>query len=254
MTEHLRRELRIAQEAAVSRLAARMPGLDHEDWTALGRVPVVHRFIGRGRRLLGEGEKVNHLRVLCNGWALRHSRLDEERRQILGLALPGDLVGLHVDGEDCATCEVVALTACEVGEIEVTRLDAVAAGHPAIAAGLCHARTRELARSEDHVLRLGRMTAYERVCSFLLEIYRRQRELTPARRSVDFPVTQTLLADVLGLSVVHVNRQIMQLRREGAVTLDRRHLTVHDERRLAEIGGFHDRRFGIAGRVMQRAS
>ena len=254
MAEHLRRELRVAREAALSRLAARMPGLAADDWTALGGVPAVHWFIGRGRRLLGEGEKVTHLGILCKGWALRQSRLDQERRQILGLFLPGDLVGLHVDGDNCATCEVEALTACEVGEIDVVRLDAAAAGHPAIAKGLCQARTRELARSEDDILRLGRMTAYERVCSFLLEIYRRQRELNPTRRSVDFPVSQTLLADALGLSVVHVNRQIMQLRREGAVTLDRRHLTVHDEHRLATIGGFHDRHFGMAGQVMQRAS
>jgi len=254
MMEHLKSESRVAEDAALFLLASRMPGLSGDDWAALGRVPVVHRFIGRGRRILGEGETVSHLRVLCNGWALRYSRLDRERRQILGLALPGDVAGLHIDGDNRATCEVEALTACDVGEIEFDKLDAVARRHPSIAFGLCHTRTRELARSEDHILRLGRMTAYERVCSFLLEIYRRQRELNPTRRSVDFPVSQTLLADALGLSVVHVNRQIMQLRREGAVTLDRRHLTVHDEHRLATIGGFHDRHFGMAGQVMQRVS
>ena len=254
MTEHLRSELRVAGEAALYRLAAPMPDLSPDDWNALGRVPVVHRFVGRGRRLLGEGERVTHLRVICNGWALRYSRIDKERRQILGIALPGDIVGLHIDGASRATCEVEALTACEVGEIEIDRLENVATRQPAIAIGLCHARTRELVRSEDHILRLGRMTAYERVCSFLLEIYRRQRDVTPTRRTVDFPVTQTLLADVLGLSVVHVNRQIMQLRREGAVSLNRRHLTVHDEHRLAEVGGVRDRHFAATEQVMLRAS
>ena len=247
-------ETRGAGDTALSRLAARMPRLSGEDWSALSSVQVVHRFVGRGRRLVGEGERVSHLRVLCNGWALRFSRLDAERRQILGIALPGDIVGLHVDGDSRATCEIEALTACDVGEIDLGRLEAVATYKPAIALGLCHIRTRELVRSEDHILRLGRMTAYERVCSFLLDIYRRQREVTPARHNVDFPVTQTLLADVLGLSVVHVNRQIMQLRREGAVSLDRRHLIVHDEHRLAQIGAFHERNFSTVRPAMMQAS
>lgn len=254
MTEHYRSELRVAEDAALYRLAARMPGLSEDGWITLGQVPVVHRFVGRSRKLLCEGDRVDHLRVVCKGWALRYSRLDGERRQILGIVLPGDVVGLHVDGEGRATCDVRALTACEVGEVDARSLNAAAARHPPVANGLRETLTRELAQAEDHVLRLGRMTAYERVCSFLLEIYRRQREAAPGRNSVDFPVTQTLLADVLGLSVVHVNRQVMQLRREGAVTLTRRFLTVHDERRLAEVSGFRDRGFSTAGQMMLKAS
>lgn len=254
MTEHQRSELRVAEDTALYSLASRMTGLSEDGWTALGQTPVVHRFVGRGRKLLDRGARVRHLRVLCKGWALRYLRIDGERRQILGIVLPGDVVGLHQDAEGRAICDVEALTACEVGEIEAASLDRLGQTYPAILFGLREALTEQLALVDDHVMRLGRMTAYERVCSFLLEIYRRQIESVPGRTRVDFPVTQTLLADVLGLSVVHVNRQIMQLRREGAVTLDRRHLTIHDQRRLAEVCGYRDRRFDTSAEALLRAS
>ena len=85
------------------------------------------------------------------------------------------------------------------------------------------------------MLRLGRMTAYERVCNFLIDIYDRQRLAGALHGRVDFPITQAIVADMLGLSVVHVNRQVVRLRREGLVTLQHRQLMIHDERRLSDI-------------------
>jgi len=99
---------------------------------------------------------------------------------------------------------------------------------------------QELAHTNEQVVRLGRMTAYERVCSFLLDIYERQEPTGADMGTVDFPITQTVVSDALGLSVVHVNRQVMQLRREGLVTLNRRQLTVHDANALARACGRMD--------------
>ena len=85
------------------------------------------------------------------------------------------------------------------------------------------------------------MTAYERVCHFLLEMHDRQLPLGEAEGSVEFPITQTTVADALGLSVVHVNRQVMQLRREGLVSLDRRSFTIHDVERMKAVCGYKSR-------------
>jgi CRP-like cAMP-binding protein len=157
---------------------------------------------------------------------------------------------LRVDSCNCATSRVEALTACEVGEIDLAAFQLIMQRSPAFAIGIARHLARELVRAEDHVMRLGRMTAYERVCSLLLEIYVRQRRgFSAPQGGVDFPITQTLLADVLGLSVVHVNRQIMRLRREGAVTLTRRALIVHDERLLAQVCRFQDRLYPDAAEI-----
>ena len=258
MTEHIRSEIRVARDSALHLLASQMSGLTDEDWIELARIPVIHRFVGRGSTLIEEGTPVTKVRVLSKGWAVRDSRLDETRRQVLDIVLPGQILGLAVDGQGNATSRVEALTACEVGEIDKTAFEAVMRRRAPIAVGVAFHLAREIVRADDQVTRLGRMTAYERVCSLLLEIYTRQRpggRRVHLNRAVDFPATQTLLADVLGLSVVHVNRQIMRLRREGAITLTRRQLVVHDEGLLARAGRFEDRQFGTpADHALLRAS
>ncbi|MEL7151187.1 MAG: Crp/Fnr family transcriptional regulator [Pseudomonadota bacterium] len=242
MTQQFRGTQRF-EDSAISVLGAGMHHLSDEDRDALRQVSVLHRFVGRGRPLVQEGERVTHVRILIKGWAMRSQLLDSERRQIIDFALPGDVVGLHQDGAGASICDVTAVTPCEIGEIEVSSLNRVSARNRGIASGLNEYLSRQLTQAHDQILRLGRMTAYERVCSFLLDIYSRQRHTAMMEGRVDFPITQTVVADLLGLSVVHVNRQIMQLRREGLVTLDRRTLIIHDERRLAEVARFRDRRY-----------
>lgn len=233
------------EDPAITALATGMSHLTPEEREALGNLRVVHRFVGKGRALIREGETVTLVRILCKGWAMRCRTLDDTRRQILDFALPGDIVGVHLDGLGNSICDVVAATACEVGEIDVSALDRVAYRNRGVAFGLTKYISRQLTQANDQVLRLGRMTAYERICSFLLDIYARQRHLADANGAVDFPITQTVVADLLGLSVVHLNRQVMRLRREGLVTLSRRKLLIHDEQTLSELANYRDRRFAV---------
>ncbi len=254
MADHFNIRLKLAEEQAVTFLATRMKGLSETEWDILRALPVVHRFVGRKRSIVKNGAHVSCLRVLCKGWAIRVIELDDERRQILDFVLPGDVVGLHMDGAHVSTCDVVALTPCEVGEIELHDLETAARKYPAISSGLRHHLTRELAQANDQIARLGRMTAYERVCSFLLDIYTRQRVRHPEATQVEFPITQAVVADALGLSVVHVNRQVMRLRREGLVSLHRRRLSVLNPERLAEVCGFRNRQFEFEPRRVLQAA
>ncbi|MEM9427239.1 MAG: Crp/Fnr family transcriptional regulator [Pseudomonadota bacterium] len=223
------------EDPAVSALMAGMGQLSETDHEAMRHLKVVHRFIGRQRSLIHEGDPIRQVRIICKGWAIRSRRLDQTRRQILDVALPGDIVGLHLDGKSTSICDVEALTPCEVGEIDADALERVAHQNRGVASSLHQNLTCQLARANDQVLRLGRMTAYERVCSFLMDIYDRQRLEGALRGHVDFPITQAIVADLLGLSVVHVNRQVMRLRREGLVSLQRRQLVIHDEQRMTSI-------------------
>lgn len=243
MSDQFGYALRRSEETAVPLLTARMQGLNEDDLIALKELQVLHRFVGRNRHIMRAGEHVSHLKLLCKGWAIRSVQIDDERRQILDFVLPGDSLGSHVDGAQVMTCDVIALTACEVAELELREVEQVASRRPAFGKGLRHVLTVQLAQANDQVLRLGRMTAYERLCSFLLDIYQRQRLRMPGSDTVDFPITQTVVADALGLSVVHVNRQVMQLRREGLVTLNRRQLVVHDVERLAKVCNYRDWHF-----------
>lgn len=235
---------KLRENAAVDSILTCMPHLTDIERAAVRSLPFVHRFLGRQSVIMQEGEQLNKLLVVCSGWAMRQVTLADGRRQILDFALPGDVIGLHVDSNQIATCDVVAMTSVEIAEIDFSEISRRTQSNPAIGVGMNIFFLREMTMLSDQVLRLGRMTAYERVCHLLLEIYYRQSEAGRVgfNGAVDFPITQTIMADSLGLSVVHVNRQIMQLRREGLVSLNRRSLIVHDQVALQEISEYRPRR------------
>lgn len=173
-----------------------------------------------GEELVAEGQTTRRPRFVVSGWASSQRVLSDGRRQIFGFALPGDGLGLCERPNPPALSSVVALTALETVDAEPV-LDAAHSGRaPGLARALSITSVLEQMLLLDHMVRLGRQTAYERVAHFLLELQRRL-EVAGLGDSQRFPLplTQEILADVLGLSIVHVNRTLKQLRRERLIEL-----------------------------------
>jgi CRP-like cAMP-binding protein len=94
------------------------------------------------------------------------------------------------------------------------------------------------ARLVRHIVRLGRMSAYDRLADFFLELHERELRAGLAdRRTLSMPLTQEALADHLGLSIVHVNRTLQQLRHDGLIDYEGGRVTLRDPDRLADIAG-----------------
>src|SRR5262249_34394101 len=144
-------------------------------------------------------------RFVLSGWAACQRVLPDGRRQIFRFILPGDVFGL--DAGATAAWSVVALTSMELVQAEAAGAAAQSGEAPGIARALARARSIDDQMLLDHMVRLGQQTAYERVAHFLLELQRRLRiaGLGDAQR-FPLPLTQEVLADALGLSIVHVNR------------------------------------------------
>lgn len=158
-------------------------------------------------------------RFLVSGWASLQRLLADGRRQIFSFLLPGDLINrtrLRTIGR---STQVLALTPVETVDATPV-LDAASRGREGLRAALIAVDAVENRRLLDHIVRLGRQTAYERVGHLLLELHHRLSlaKLTDDR-SFPLPLTQETLADALGLSNVHVNRVLQQLRREGMLEL-----------------------------------
>jgi CRP-like cAMP-binding protein len=174
---------------------------------------------GAGDELAPEGGLSGKPRFLISGWACRQRVLPDGRRQIFSFLLPGDGVALTRRlGPELST--VAALTAIETVDAEPV-LDAIQAGKaPGLARALAAVEPLEQTQLFDHMVRLGRQTAYERVAHLLLELQRRL-EIAGLGDNQRFPLplTQEILADALGLSIVHVNRTLQQLRRERLIEL-----------------------------------
>lgn len=170
--------------------------------------------------IIAEGHPARQPRFVVAGWAAWQRVLADGRRQIFRFVLPGDLMGLAPKPSPPALCSLTALTALETVDAALAVEAAEAGRAPGLAAAIEGAGKQDGQLLLDHMVRLGQQTAYERVAHFLVELQRRLQivGLGDAQR-FPLPLTQEMLADALGLSIVHVNRTLQQLRREGLIEL-----------------------------------
>ena len=180
-------------------------------------------------------------RFLVSGWAARVRWLSDGRRQILSFLTPGDSIGLNMRPRPLSACTAIALT--QVRTLDATPLwKALRTGDPCwadLAEALATAATMEEAYLLNQVMRLGRHTAYERICHALLEIRERLEQVGLAtENSLPLPVTQEMLADAMGLSIVHVNRVLQQLRRDRILDLRSGRLSLLDRKQMELISDY----------------
>jgi CRP-like cAMP-binding protein len=187
------------------------------------------------------GHKRPYGHFIVSGWVGRLRALADGRRQVLTTAIPGEFVGRHpnplIETTTIALTDVVTL---DIGPL-LEALERETSTHASLAMALVQVQQAEEAQLAEQVLRLGRRTASERMAHWFLEIHQR---LESAGLTQDYsfpmPLTQDLIADVLGLSVVHVNRTLQQLRRAGLIELSRGYVTLRQASRLRAITEFGD--------------
>jgi len=189
--------------------------------------------------LVVEGANVNTVYLLESGWGIRYKLLSDGRRQILNFVLPGDFVGLRASLFGIQDQTVELITAAIAATVPSARIMDLFRSHPKLAAAVSWSSAREEAMMADHIVRLGRRNAYERMAHLLLELLRRLQAVGLAGdRGFDLPATQETLGDFLGLSVVHVNRTLRRLREEMLIAQENGRVRLLDIPRLEAIADF----------------
>jgi CRP-like cAMP-binding protein len=193
-----------------------------------------------GRELLVEGRAAQRPRFVVSGWACNQRTLADGRRQVFGFALPGDGLGVNRGPEAPTPFTVTAVTGLETVDA-APLLEAVRRGGcPGILTALNGASRANHHMLLDHVVRLGRQTAYERFAHFLLEVHDRLAAVGMAeRQSFPLPLTQEMLADTLGLSMVHINRTLQQMRRDRLVEWRSGVATILQRDVLISVADYH---------------
>ena len=177
--------------------------------------------------LVHEGEAAPACRLI-SGWAGLVRVLLDGRRQILQLVLPGDLLSFCSMPGTVSTCSVVALTPVIVSPPMVVGPDQAARRTAAAMNSL-----------QNQICRLGRQNAYERLASLLVEMHERLRAANECSGDAfEMPLTQETLADVLGLTSVHVNRTIQQMRRDGLIRMEGRTVVLADRAALTRAAEY----------------
>lgn len=218
---------------------SRLFALTPSETAMLGEFQASPRRVARGREIVLEGRKYDGLMVLIDGVALRYRVLQDGRRQVLNIILPGDFIGFPGCFFESALYSIAALGDCTVSPVPFSRLLGLMATHPRLGAAIFWTLSCETAMYAEHLIGVGRRSALERVAHFLLEMQTRLQAIGLAdERCYRLPLTQELLADALGLSVQYVNQTLRQLREEDLVTVERHQVTIHNYEALTALADF----------------
>jgi CRP-like cAMP-binding protein len=192
-----------------------------------------------GHEMVTEGQAKQTAFILAEGWACSYKILPDGGRQIVDIQIPGDFLGLRSVLFRTADHSVEAVTRLEASVVLSTDILDGFGQSPRLATAILWAASRDEAMVVEHLVNLGRRNADERMAHFLLEMGARLKLVGMADRlGYDCPLTQYHLADVLGLTAVHVNRVLRNLREDGLVTFQKGHVTFVDFQRLKDFAGF----------------
>ncbi len=207
--------------------------------TLLGSIRRPLRNVSRGEEIIAQGEVADDVRVLLSGWALRYKRLKDGRRQILSIVLPADICELNVHATTTMDHDIVAATPVVLGELARADVQALMTSNLALHRALSCNMQQSIGLLRESIVNIGQRNALERMANLFCELCVRL-DLIGAygSLSVHLPLTQADLAAATGLSTVHVNRTLQELRRMGLISLSGKDLRVLNVSGLKSLAMF----------------
>ncbi|GEN27927.1 Crp/Fnr family transcriptional regulator [Halovibrio variabilis] len=197
--------------------------------------------IKSGTLLWEMGDPANEFCTLKSGWAYSYRHLEDGDRQILEVFLPGDIIGLREFAfsqrlenvrmiDDSVVCHFPHKSMLDVFRQSLTLTSVM------FAIG-----SRQQALLTERLVTLARLSARKKMAHFLCEMHMRLRQTNPGiGNQLRLPLSQEQLADILGLSPVHVSRTFTALSEDGLVFRDRHRVTIPDLSALCAEGEFND--------------
>jgi len=191
--------------------------------------------------LLKHAERRDSVLVLAAGFACRYRLLENGRRQITGILVPGDICDFGFLSGNSNGPRIMSLVPCLAGRMAAPQLIGLCENHPELMRAVLRAAAMSHASTQESVISLGARTAFERVGHLLCEMRLRLATvgLVDDGKSFDFPLKQAEIGETLGLSTVHVNRTLQTLRKRGLLSMALGRVTLHDPDLLAKACGFN---------------
>jgi CRP-like cAMP-binding protein len=213
--------------------------LNDSEIRILAKLPMQVAQIGPDQDVVREGDRPSRSFLILDGSCASFKVTGEGKRQIIAFHIPGDLPdlqSLHLSVLDFA---VTTLTACKVGFIPHERLRALCSDQPRLAAAFWRGTLIDGSIYREWTTNVGRREASARMAHLMCEILVRMSAVGLAKdHSCALPMTQAELADATGISAVHANRTIQELRRANLISLEDGTLTALDWDGLTRTGDF----------------
>lgn len=171
---------------------------------------IVQRRLGAHTHLFREGERRHHIYLVESGVVSSYKMLPDGRRQILGFAYPGELLGF--EREDIYHCCAESLCDSRIRAIPLSSIDTLVQEEPGFGAYLLQHLSTELSDCREQLVALGRKSAMEKLATFLLHVSERVGDYREPADNLHLPMRRSDIADYLGLTIETVSRNITKLK------------------------------------------
>jgi CRP-like cAMP-binding protein len=213
-----------------------------EDIEEIEALPIVVRHVPAETAVVRDGERAIDCCLIADGFCARSKTIANGKRQILSIHIPGEIpdlmsLFLHVMDHDLAT-----LTPSTLGFISHETLRKLHRRRPVVAEMFWRDTLIDAAMFREWIVNVGQRPAPARLAHVMIELRERLRIIGRLDgNNFEMPLTQEQIGEALGITAVHANRVIKQLRQDGIVEFQRGRVTVLDERKFLELADFDGR-------------
>ncbi|MDI3558945.1 Crp/Fnr family transcriptional regulator [Bradyrhizobium sp. Arg816] len=228
--------------AALVRRLRTSSGISDDDVKEIEALPIAVRQYPAETPVVRDGERATDCCLIADGFCARSKTIPSGKRQILSIHIPGEIpdlmsLFLHVMDHDLST-----LTPCTLGFIKHETLRKLHQRSPSVAELFWRDTLIDSAMFREWIVNVGQRPAPARLAHVMIELRERLRVIERLDgNSFEMPLTQEQIGEALGITAVHANRVIKQLRQEGIAELHRGRVTVLDERKFLELADFDGR-------------
>lgn len=229
----------MAENSPLARKLRAFVALSAEDLLMLDAIHKRRRNFDPGTQLVHQGQTDQPVYILAMGWVCSFKLLSNGSRQIIDFRLPGDFLGLRSVLFRASDHNIEAITKIEASEVLQSDLLTAFTQQSRLATAILWAASRDEAMVVEHLVGLGRRTALQRAAHYFLEFGARLNLVgLGSKTGFDCPLSQYMIADALGLSSIHVNRVLRELRDLGLMTFQKRRVTFDDFSGLVALADF----------------
>jgi CRP-like cAMP-binding protein len=208
--------------------------------TALSQATAVGRKVAAKTDLIREGDRPGPVFIMLDGWSMRYKILPNGSRQIMAFLMPGDACDLHVSLLAEMDHSIQTITAGRVATISRIEMDEMLDEHRGIARAMYVAQLADEGTLRAWIVSMGRRSSLERVAHLICELFVRARWSDVAEAAFEVPFSQIILADALGMTPVHINRMLRDLRTREIISMRRGSISILNPSALASVAGFDE--------------
>lgn len=227
--------------------------IEAEELEELDRIIRRRRPLSRGEHLFRMGEDFHSVYAVRAGSLKTYTSSEDGQEQITGFHLPGELIGLDAISDDRHHASAKALETTSLCEIPFSQLEELGNRFRGLQHHLLRLMSKEIIREENMLMLLGKMSAEQRLASFLLSIAARFRQRGFSENEYNLSMSRNDIGNYLGLAVETVSRLFTRFQEEGLLQAERKHVQILDMSGLQTLAGQGDCR-RVAPPVVRRSS